>query len=119
MILEVGGSMVSDQESSGMLLARLHIVWIKSSPFECMECFHTQGDLRPMAGNPQAMNHPPQILNDLEGGYRRVEHALGIPGKRVETNPAQMRDLIVARKTLDKPLSLCRKSVLQSGEWSE
>ena len=70
MILEVSGGIVSDQETFGILLRRFYAVWIKSSPSEYIERVCARGDLRLLAGNPQAMSYSRQIPKDHEEGYR-------------------------------------------------
>lgn len=98
MILAVGGGIVSEQKTFDTLLTRFHTVWIKAAPSEHMERVQAQGDLRPMAGNPQAMIQLRQILKNREPAYARAEHVLDTSGRSVESSRTELRELILAHR---------------------
>lgn len=101
LILAVGGGIVSERDTFNNLLMRFHTVWIKAAPSDHMERVRAQGDLRPMAGNPQAMIQLRQILKNRQTAYAQAEHALDTSGKDVETSRAELRDLIVTHRIVD------------------
>ena len=62
LVLAVAGGIVGNPETYATLLARYHTIWIKAAPQDHMERVRAQGDLRPMAGNPAAMDQLRQLL---------------------------------------------------------
>ncbi len=71
MILAVGGGIVADSQTYRRLLERFHTVWIKTSPAEHMARVRAQGDLRPMEGNPAAMDQLKSLLEARTPLYER------------------------------------------------
>ncbi len=72
-ILAVGGGIVSESETYHRLLHKCHTVWLKALPEEHMERVRKQGDNRPMAGNPKAMDELRSILTSREDLYSRAD----------------------------------------------
>ncbi|MEM9011093.1 MAG: helix-turn-helix transcriptional regulator [Pseudomonadota bacterium] len=97
-VLAVGGGIVGDEETFARVLTRFHTIWVTTSAAEHMERVRAQGDMRPMAGNPQAMIQLRQILKSREAKYRQADYRLDTSGKPVEASRAELRDLIVADK---------------------
>ena len=97
LILAVAGGIVADADAYSQVLRHFHTVWVKASPEEHMSRVQAQGDLRPMAGNPQAMEQLRAILKNREGNYQRAHVALDTSGKTVETSAAQLVELIELR----------------------
>jgi XRE family aerobic/anaerobic benzoate catabolism transcriptional regulator len=64
LILLTGGSIVSEKETYNYLLNNYFTIWIKASPMEHMNRVLKQGDSRPMASNPRAMEDLNNILNE-------------------------------------------------------
>ena len=90
----VAGGIVSSAETFQRVLQRFHTVWIKAKPSEHMERVRAQGDLRPMAGNPQAMQHLEQILKAREALYAQASYRLDTSGKSVAASRAELSDLL-------------------------
>ena len=61
-ILAVGGGIVGEAGNYDLLLGGFHTVWLRASPEEHMARVRAQGDERPMAGKPQAMDELRGIL---------------------------------------------------------
>src|SRR5690606_13923742 len=61
-IIGTGGSLVSEPGTYELLLNTCFTVWIKASPEEHMNRVIAQGDMRPMAGNTEAMEDLRRIL---------------------------------------------------------
>ncbi len=74
LVLETGGSLVSEAETFARLLERFYTVWIEASPEEHMNRVVAQGDLRPMHGNEEAMEDLRRILS-ARGPLYRSAHA--------------------------------------------
>jgi XRE family aerobic/anaerobic benzoate catabolism transcriptional regulator len=77
-VLETGGSLVTQPESFKLLLDAYYTVWIKTSPEEHMNRVLAQGDLRPMSGsdNDEAMEDLKLILKEREMGYSQADYIL-------------------------------------------
>ncbi len=80
-VLEVGGSLVSQPETLGLLLESYYTVWVRATPEEHMKRVMAQGDLRPMAGNQQAMEDLQRILDEREPEYRLADYTLDTTGR--------------------------------------
>lgn len=92
MILAVAGGIVSDPQTYTMLLNHFHTVWLKATPEDHMERVLAQGDTRPMAGNPEAMDQLRSILTSRETLYGRALSHIDTSGKSL----AETHDELVA-----------------------
>lgn len=93
-ILAVAGGIVADPETFSRLLQYFHTVWVKASPEEHMARVKAQGDLRPMAGNPEAMAHLQALLRARDTLYAQAEVALDTAGKPVEQSLEELVALV-------------------------
>ena len=91
-VLAVGGGIVSEQSTYDLLLERFHTIWLKAQPEEHMERVRAQGDDRPMAGNPMAMDELRSILTDRESLYSRADGTVDTSGQKPHES---LRKLIV------------------------
>lgn len=96
MILAVGGGVVSEEDTFTLLLAHCHTVWLKAEPEEHMARVLAQGDLRPMAGNAEAMEDLKRILATREPSYRRADSVIDTSGRTVAESFAALRHLLRA-----------------------
>lgn len=80
-ILETGGSLVSQTESFKLLLDNFFSVWIKASPEEHLSRVMDQGDTRPMAGLKEAIEDLKLILEERESGYKLSDYILDTTGR--------------------------------------
>ena len=80
-VLAVAGGIVSEPETYGYLLRNFHTVWLKASPEDHMGRVRAQGDERPMAGNPKAMEELKSILTSREALYARAEATVDTSSK--------------------------------------
>jgi XRE family aerobic/anaerobic benzoate catabolism transcriptional regulator len=83
-VIATAGSIVADTRTLAQLLEQTHVVWLKTTPGEHMRRVLAQGDLRPMAHNPDAMNDLVAILNARAVDYGRAHAQLDTSGKSVE-----------------------------------
>ncbi len=82
-VIATGGSIVADAATFEVLLARCFTVWLRASPDEHMERVIAQGDLRPMAGNTEAMADLRRILAERDALYRRADVTISTSGRSV------------------------------------
>lgn len=83
LVLEVGGSLVSQSDTFNKLLDSFHTVWLKASPEEHMQRVLDQGDLRPMAGNNEALDDLRLILAERETEYRLANYTLDTSNRSI------------------------------------
>ena len=95
-VLAVAGGVVEAPDTFAELVDRFHTVWLRAEPAEHMARVRAQGDLRPMAGNPRAMERLREILAERESRYRRAEHHLDTGGRTVEDSLADLRGLVAS-----------------------
>lgn len=96
-VLAVAGGIVSEPETYGFLLRNFHTIWLKASPEEHMNRVRGQGDERPMAGNPKAMEELKSILTSREVLYAKAESIVNTSGKSVEDS---LKDLMTTIRDL-------------------
>lgn len=84
LVLAVAGGIVSEPETHSYLLRNFHTVWLRASPQDHMSRVRAQGDERPMAGNPKAMEELRSILTSRENLYARAEAMINTSGKTLE-----------------------------------
>jgi len=80
-VLATGGGLVSEASTFELLLAHCYTVWLRATPEEHMQRVVAQGDLRPMAGSPEAMDDLKRILASREAFYAKADLAFDTGGK--------------------------------------
>ncbi len=90
-VLSVGGGIVSQLETYDFLLSNCYTIWLKASPEEHMSRVVAQGDLRPMAGNDEAMDDLKRILEARDSLYRRADTVLDTSSEQVDASFAKLR----------------------------
>lgn len=101
-ILAAAGGIVVEPDTFKTLLAHFHTIWIKAGPDEHMSRVRGQGDTRPMAGNPEAMEQLRAILKSRESLYERAEAQLDTSGEALQDSADRLVGLIRARGFLDR-----------------
>jgi XRE family aerobic/anaerobic benzoate catabolism transcriptional regulator len=86
LVLAVAGGIVSEPDTFNFLLRHFHTIWLKAKPEEHMDRVRKQGDTRPMAGNPAAMDELKTILTSRESLYARSEAQFDTSDKTVEAS---------------------------------
>jgi XRE family aerobic/anaerobic benzoate catabolism transcriptional regulator len=94
MVLAVAGGIVAEPETYATLLNTFHTIWLKTSPEEHMARVRAQGDERPMAGNPEAMEQLKSILTSREALYGKAQANLDTSGRSPETSLAELLSVI-------------------------
>ena len=92
---------VTEPATYDLLLARCFTVWLRATPEEHMERVVAQGDLRPMAGNAEAMEDLKRILVAREAALREG----GLCTLRHERPVARRRRSLALRDTLRERLT--------------
>jgi len=93
-VIAVGGGVVSAEDTFNLLLTQCHTVWLKAKPDEHMARVVAQGDLRPMAGNAEAMADLKRILDAREPLYRKADAIVDTSGQTREESFASLRQLV-------------------------
>ena len=91
-VLVTAGGIVEDPGTYEALLSAFFTIWLRAAPEEHMARVRAQGDLRPMAGNREAMKELKRLLESREPLYRRADRVLDTSGRSIEA----CRDSLVA-----------------------
>jgi len=83
-VVETGGSLISEAETYRVLREHFYTVWVRALPEDHMNRVIEQGDMRPMAGNQQAMDDLKLILDEREGDYKLADFQLMTSGQSIE-----------------------------------
>jgi XRE family aerobic/anaerobic benzoate catabolism transcriptional regulator len=84
LVLAVAGGIVNEPETYQYLLKNCFTIWLKARPEEHMARVRSQGDERPMAGNPDAMLQLKQLLANREPLYAKADIVIDTSGQTVD-----------------------------------
>ncbi|MEL6464654.1 MAG: helix-turn-helix transcriptional regulator [Pseudomonadota bacterium] len=101
LILAVAGGIVSDVDAYDMVLEHFHTIWIRTSPGEHMARVRAQGDLRPMEGNPAAMEQLKALLSTRMAAYERALAQVDTASKPVSTSLNELLAIIAKHRFLE------------------
>ena len=93
-VIATPGGLVSDPASFNQLLAHCTTVWLQADPEDHMARVAAQGDLRPMAGNREAMEDLKGILAGRAAFYSKAEFRLNTSAAALEPTFAALRNLV-------------------------
>ena len=99
-MMAAAGGVVEDAETYDMLLSRFHTIWLRATPDDHMRRVREQGDERPMAGNPAAMEQLKRLLTDRQTAYARADAELNTSGLTLDQSLEQLIALIGAKSYL-------------------
>ncbi len=88
------GGLVSDPASFNLLLAHCTTLWLQASPEDHMRRVTAQGDLRPMAANPEAMADLKNILAGRAAFYSKAEFTVDTSAQPLEPTFLLLRNLV-------------------------
>lgn len=94
LMLAVAGGIVSNPDSFNYLLRHYHTIWLRAEPEEHMARVRGQGDERPMAGNPDAMDELRKILTSREVLYARAAASVNTSRRTLEESLADITEVI-------------------------
>jgi XRE family aerobic/anaerobic benzoate catabolism transcriptional regulator len=83
-VLETGGSLVSERDTYNLVINSFYTVWVQASPTEHMDRVIEQGDMRPIRGNKEAMDDLKLILEERRPQYEAAHYALNTAQRSVE-----------------------------------
>ncbi len=89
-VIATGGSIVADLTTFSRLLGACLTVWLKANPEEHMARVVAQGDMRPMAGNTDAMDDLRSILVERSARYAQATLTVDTAGLNVEQSFAAL-----------------------------
>jgi len=99
-ILAVAGGIVAEPVTFSQVLNSFHTIWVKATPEDHMSRVRAQGDMRPMAGNPEAMDQLKSILASREALYQRAAAELDTTGQTIAQSLDDLLGLIGTQKIL-------------------
>lgn len=95
-VIATGGSLVTEPATYDLLLSSCFVVWLSAKPEEHMGRVLAQGDLRPMAEGPQAMDDLKAILESRTALYAKAD-AVVATSERSEVEALAQLIAIVSR----------------------
>lgn len=101
LILAVAGGIVGDAAAYDLVLERFHTIWVRTSPGEHMARVRAQGDLRPMEGNPAAMDQLKTLLATRAPSYERALAQVDTAAKPVPTSLNELLAIIAKHRFLE------------------
>lgn len=96
-VIATGGSIVSEPATYDLLLCSCFTVWLKAEPAEHMGRVIAQGDMRPMAGNSQAMDDLKRILHSRAALYGQADTIVNTAGRSVKRSLKDLKRAIAAQ----------------------
>ena len=75
-VLETAGGIVNNAPALEIILGSFKTVWLKAAPEEHLRRVIRQGDMRPMRGAPEALEHLTNLLRYREQEYARADCVL-------------------------------------------
>lgn len=91
-VIDTPGGLVTEAATFNLLLSRCYTVWLTATPEEHMNRVIAQGDLRPMAGNKQAMDDLRLILQERTPFYAKSDLMFETSGR----TPADCLDAVAS-----------------------
>ncbi|MFO1396281.1 MAG: helix-turn-helix transcriptional regulator [Burkholderiales bacterium] len=96
-VIATGGGLVTEPATFALLLAHCFTVWLRATPDEHMKRVVAQGDMRPMAGNAEAMDDLKRILASREAAYARADVTFDTSEKPLAESYLALRALLGPR----------------------
>ena len=90
-VIATPGGLVSEAQTLNLLLRGCFTVWLQATPEEHMSRVLAQGDLRPMAGNAEAMDDLRRILAGREAFYAEADVTVSTSGRTLAEAYAALR----------------------------
>ena len=94
-VIATPGGIVSDPATFNELLSHCTTVWLQAKPEEHMGRVVAQGDTRPMAANPEAMDDLRRILDGRYAFYSKADHVIDTSGKTLQQSLRQLQNVVV------------------------
>ena len=95
-VVATPGGLVSDPASFNLLLSHCTTVWLQASPEDHMRRVAAQGDMRPMAGNTEAMQDLKLILAGRAAFYSKADFSLNTSAAGLQASFVALRSWVRA-----------------------
>jgi XRE family transcriptional regulator, aerobic/anaerobic benzoate catabolism transcriptional regulator len=102
-VIATPGGIVAEPATFNRLLAHCTTVWVQASPDEHMQRVMAQGDLRPMAGNREAMDDLRRILDGRAAFYAKADRVLDTQGATLDEAFDALRALVADLRPSPQP----------------
>jgi XRE family aerobic/anaerobic benzoate catabolism transcriptional regulator len=102
-VIATPGGIVAEPATFNRLLAHCTTVWVQASPDEHMQRVMAQGDLRPMAGNREAMDDLRRILDGRAAFYAKADRVLDTQGTTLDEAFDALRVLVADLQPSPQP----------------
>jgi XRE family transcriptional regulator, aerobic/anaerobic benzoate catabolism transcriptional regulator len=96
-VIATAGGLVSEAPTYDLLLSRCYTVWLRATPEEHMDRVVAQGDMRPMAGNAEAMDDLKRILAGREAFYAKADLTFDTGGRTLADAFIALRAAVIQR----------------------
>jgi XRE family transcriptional regulator, aerobic/anaerobic benzoate catabolism transcriptional regulator len=93
-VIATPGGLVSDPATFNILLGHCTTVWLQADPEDHMKRVAAQGDMRPMAGNKEAMEDLKAILAGRAAFYAKAEFRLNTSAAPLDQTFQALRTLV-------------------------
>jgi len=93
-VIATPGGIVSDPATFNQLLAHCTTVWLQAAPEEHMGRVVAQGDTRPMAASPEAMDDLRRILDGRAAFYSKADLRVDTSGKALKQAFESLRSAV-------------------------
>ena len=90
-VIATPGGLVSDSANFNLLLSHCYTVWLQADPSDHMTRVAAQGDMRPMAGNKEAMEDLKRILEGRSAFYSKADLAFDTSAYKLEEGYQALR----------------------------
>jgi XRE family aerobic/anaerobic benzoate catabolism transcriptional regulator len=97
-IIAAGGSIVAEPGTYDLLLTSCYTIWLTASPEEHMSRVVAQSDLRPMAGNDEAMADLRNILAGRAALYAKADATIDTAGMSVTASLRRLQAVAKAAR---------------------
>ena len=101
-VIATPGGLVSDSANFNLMLSHCYTVWLQADPADHMARVAAQGDMRPMAGNREAMEDLNRILEGRSAFYSKADLAFNTSHYKLDECFAALRTQV--RKELALPV---------------
>lgn len=93
-VIATPGGLVSDPATFNLLLSHCTTVWLQADPEDHMQRVAAQGDMRPMAGNREAMEDLRSILAGRAAFYSKAEFRLDTSARPLDETFNALRSIV-------------------------
>ena len=97
-VIAAGGSLVTEPATYDLLLSSCFVVWLSAKPDEHMGRVLAQGDLRPMAEGPQAMDDLKSILESRAALYAKADAEVNTSDRNESQALAALLEAVAQRR---------------------